>query len=104
MANITSYGRADSLVAGEVLVPLVVLKKSENSYAGFIPGFIMKNIMENTAEECFAKLKIYLTQKLRILKETGEPMPFFPDRKEIMNDFENVHQIQFIKIVSSKNN
>ena len=94
MANITSFGKADSLASGEVLIPLVVLKKSENSFAGFIPGFVMKSIVENSPEECLANLKTYLTQKLKIMKENGEPFPFFPNRNEIMKDIEkNKHLI-----------
>lgn len=103
MAKITSFGKADAIYSGEVMIPLVVLQKSENSFAGFIPGFVMKNIVESTAEECIAKLKTYLTQKLKTIKENGDTFPFFPNRQEIMKDFENVYKIEFIKVVSSKN-
>ena len=102
MAKITSFGKADSISSGDILIPLVILKKAEDTYSGFIPGFVMKNIVENTPEECFAKLKAYLTQKLKAIKENGDTFPFFPDRKEIMKDFENVYKVEFIKIVSNK--
>lgn len=102
MTKITSFGKADSLATGEIMIPLVILKKTQDTYSGFIPGFVMKNIVENTPEECFAKLKVYLNQKLKSIKENGDTFPFFPNRKEILKDFENVYKIEFIKIVSNK--
>ena len=106
MVKITSFGKADSLASGEVMIPLVVLKNpnsTNSAYAGFIPGFVMKNIVESTPEECFAKLKSYLAQKIKTIKENGDTFPFFPNRQEIIKDFENVYKIEFIKIVSNKN-
>lgn len=101
MAKITAFGKADSLSAGEVMIPLVVLKKSEDSYSGFIPGFVMKNVVEDTSEKCFARLKNYLIEKLKMIKQNGDTMPFFPKREEIMKDFENVFKIEFIKVTKS---
>lgn len=104
MANITSFGRADSLASGEVMIPLVVLKNPNGTnaaFSGFIPGFVMKNIVEASPEECLSKLKSYLTQKLKIMLENNEPFPFFPTRAEIMREFDGVHSIDFIKITSN---
>ena len=104
MVRVTSFGNADSLASGEVMIPLVVLKNETNnvvSYTGFIPGFVMKNVTEATPEECFSKLKNYLNQKLKTMLEENQTFPFFPTRAEIMSDFKNVHKIEFIKIKSS---
>lgn len=104
MAQITTFGKADSLASGEVMIPLVILKRDyddKSSYAGFIPGFVMKNIVEDSKEECIAKLKAYLSQRLKAMMQNGEEFPFFPTKAEIMKDFENVYSVDFIKITSN---
>lgn len=104
MAQITTFGKADSLSAGEIMIPLVIIKRDyddKSSFAGFIPGFVMKNIVENSKEECLAKLKNYLSQRLKAMMKNGEEFPFFPTKDEIMKDFENVYSVDFIKITSN---
>lgn len=107
MKNTTLF-QADALEHyGELHIPLVILKnESPNStfpYLGFIPGFLMKNINGTTIDECKSKLKEYLIQKLKIMKQNNEPFPFFPTREEIMKDFSGVELIEFVKITKSKN-
>lgn len=104
----TSFGKVDALAQnGELHIPLVILKnESQNStfpYLGFIPGFLMKNINGTTIEECKTKLKEYLIQKLKIMKQNNEPFPFFPTKEEIMKEYSNVEVVEFIKITTSKN-
>ncbi|MBQ7884667.1 MAG: hypothetical protein IJ318_01045 [Clostridia bacterium] len=104
MTKVSQFGKPDSLALGEVLIPLVVLKQNQNveSYAGFIPGFVMKNIVEESAPSCLEKLKKYLMQKLDIMTKQNQEFPFFPTRAEIMADFQNVYSIDFVKVKSAK--
>ncbi len=101
----TSYGKIDALAeTGELSVPLVVLKNdiknSSSRFIGFIPGFLMKNIISNEKEECMLKLKTFLKKKLKVMMKNNEPFPFFPSKQEILKEYDNVELIEFIKIKS----
>ena len=100
------YGKIDALAqTGKLSIPLVVLKntaQNSNSYIGFIPGFLMKNISANTSEQCIKNLKEYLTTKLKTMIKQNEPFPFFPTEEEIRKDWDNVEIIEFVCVKSDK--
>ena len=102
----TSYFKTDALAeTGELLIPLVFIKNicktGNTNYIGFIPGFLMKNISAETLQECKSSLKDFLMNKLKQLKKSGEPFPFFPNKEQILKSYENVDSVEFIKIKSN---
>ena len=101
MARVTNFGAVDAMQAGELLVPLVVVK-SNNVYNGFVPGLTFNYVENQNKEECFKLLKEKTTNFIKDMVKTNKPFPFFPNKKEIMEDFENVVEVRFIKITSAK--
>ena len=88
-------------VNGEIKLPLVVCKE-KNQYVGFVPGFIMKTIVEKDIDICKIKLKDYAKQEVMRMSKNKQPFPFFPSEEEIFEDFQNVKYLEFIKIKKSK--
>lgn len=101
MARITNFGSVDSLQNGEQLVPLVVVRK-DSAYHGFVPGLIFNYVEATNKEECFKNLKEKTLNFIKTMIKEEKPFPFFPNKKEIMEDFESVVDIKFIKIFSAK--
>lgn len=103
MLNVHNSGTVDALKElGSLSVPMVIIKEDNiSTYKGFIPGFVMKNVINETLDGCKADLKKYLKQKLVTMAKNNLPFPFFPTKEEILKDFDNVVSVEFIKISSS---
>lgn len=102
----TTIQGVDALAqSGELSIPLVISKKEgkENkvSYIGFIPGFLMKNIIADNVNDCKTELKNFLMNKLKQLMKNNEPFPFFPTKVEILKNYDNIESIDFIKVKSN---
>ena len=99
-------GMPDSMaISGEVLIPIVLLKssyKDSKNFIGFIPGFLMKNIVNEDEQLCKQKVKEYLINKLKLMKENNEVFPFFPTKEEIMKEYDNVYSVDFVKVKSDE--
>jgi len=101
--TITSHGRIDALKqSGKLFVPLTIIKQSTCEYIGFIPGILMSNITAKTEQECLTILKNFMHQKLKAMMQNKEPFPFFPDKKEIYEDYKNVCRVELVKIFTNK--
>ena len=106
MPRITCAGKTNTLKENnELKMPLVVIYKKENGtteYHGFIPGMTTKNYISKTKEDCKSGLNKLAKELVTQYVKTKTSFPFFPTKEEILNDFENVVDVTFIKIVSSK--
>lgn len=102
--RISSNGEIDALEVEKVLyAPLCVAKDTNTKmYLGFIPGFLMKNIEAPTIEDCKKDLKAYLQNKLKTMVKNNEPFPFFPSKKEILEDYKNIVDIEIVKLYKNK--
>lgn len=101
-----SFGVADSLsVNGEISLPLVVIFKTKldkKYFHGFIPGITKNDIVSEQLEECKKLLKDTAKTIINEYGESNIPFPFFPTKQELLEDFNNVCYISFIKIKSNK--
>ena len=107
MVKITTFGKLDALsTCGELRAPMVVLCEKDDdgkkAYIGFVPGILMDNVVSSSKEDCKAKLKEQTMNVLGLKKKKKSEFPFFPNKEEIMQDFENVADVSFIKISSHK--
>ena len=103
MAKLTSFGKADSLaISGEIKMPLVVVRADTSKYNGFIPGLTAEDVIETNLNNCKQKLNTLAKEIVTAMAQNNVEFPFFPTKKEIMQDFENVVDISFITIKSNK--
>jgi len=97
------FGKADSLsISGEINMPLVIIKNSNNTFNGFIPGLTKNDIVSDSLDLCKINLKEQALNIIKDYKKNNTPFPFFPTKEELLKDFENVCYISFIKIKSTK--
>ena len=101
--RITSYGLADAMIASkEVKAPLVIIKRTDDggnvTYAGFVPGFVANDIIDENIEIVKTNLEKFAKERILEMLNSNKPFPFFPTKEEILNDFENVEYIKFIKL------
>lgn len=92
-------------ITGELMVPLLILKTGNKdivSYAGLVPGLLMKNVISPTPEKCLEDLKQYIKIRFKTMLDKEEPFPFFPSKEEIEKDYDNIISLTFIKIKSNK--
>ena len=73
---------ATSVVDGKVSIPLVFTLEG-SQYHGFVPGIVMKDIVEQTIEECQIKLISFIKSMI----DNKQPFPFFPTNDEIKKDY-----------------
>lgn len=88
-----------------ISIPLVFVKKNNNGiiqYNGFVPGFYMNDIVEKQLEVCQQRLEATIKQKIKNRLSKGQHLPFFPDNKEIISDF-NPIAIKRMNIKIKKN-
>ena len=106
MARITCFGKTDSLsVNTEIKMPLVIIKNSsQDQYLGFIPGINHEDIQSNSLEESKQNLHNFAKELIKNYAKKNKPFPFFISKEQILEDFENVVDISFIKIKSNKRN
>lgn len=98
----TSYGIANSMIASkELKAPLVIVKKIDGGnvkYCGFIPGINENDIISSNIETVKIELNKFAKEKFLDMLNSNKPFPFFPTKEEIMNNFENVEYIKFLKL------
>ncbi len=102
MARITKLFVPDALaVEKELNMPLVITRVVEDDvelYHGFVPGLTKEDCISPSLDSCKARLKKDADKLVdKYLKENIE-FPFFPTKEEIIEDFENVCYIKFIKL------
>lgn len=106
MARVTNYGSADALKqSGELNVPLVVIKEildGKVEYRGFIPGIKFNFFTAKTKTECESGLKLLASGYIKEYAKNNKDFPFFPNKKDIYEEYSNVVSVSFIKIKSSK--
>ena len=73
----------------QLSVPLVVTLEN-NSYHGFVPGIVMKDITDTNLNSCKEKLFLFATKKIKEMILQKKKLPYFPDNDMIKQDFENV--------------
>ena len=99
----TSYGIADAMIASkELKAPLVIIKRIDDggkiTYAGFVPGFVANDIIDENIETVKTKLEKFAKERIVDMLNNKKPFPFFPTKEEILNDFENVEYVKFLKL------
>ena len=77
----------------ELSIPLV-LTKEDGMYHGFVPGFVMNDIVLEDKEQCADQLKVYAKDYLARLEKSDLPYPRFPSNEEIKVDFKKVVYIK----------
>ena len=88
-----------------VKIPLVICderNEKAGAFCGFVPGLVMKDISSKYLESCKKRLLAVVKVKVLNMIKNGEPFPFFPDEKEIREDFKNVVDINYIKLHKNK--
>ena len=80
----------------QLLIPLVFTLEN-NKYHGFVPGFVMKDIVNDNLDECKKMLTQYVESQVMKMAETNTKFPYFPEDSEILNDFKNITCITRIK-------
>ena len=75
-----------------VLIPLVFILENEK-YHGFVPGFVMKDIISSNLNECKKMLTNYVKTEVKKMIEENIDFPYFPEDGEIKEDFKNVVDI-----------
>ena len=100
--RVTKLFVPDAMQENKVLnVPMVITRVEEEGvevYHGFVPGLTKEDSIAVSIDACKKLLKEE-TEKLvdKYLKE-GKEFPFFPTKEEIIQDFDGVCQITFIKL------
>lgn len=75
-----------------VLIPLVFILENEK-YHGFVPGFVMRDIISSDLNECKKMLTNYVKTEAKKMIEENIDFPYFPEDGEIKADFKNVVDI-----------
>ena len=104
MARTTCFGKTDSLsINEEIKMPLVVIKdNTQQQYLGFIPGINHEDIKSNSLTQCKQNLNEFAKKIIQDYAKNNNPFPFFISKEQIIEDFQNIEHISFIKIKSSK--
>ena len=102
MAKTTKLFTPDALVVqGNLNIPLVITKVIEDDvelYHGFVPGFTKEDCVSPDLDSCKRRLKEAAEKLIDQYLQEGKEFPFFPTKDEIIEDFEGVCNIRFIKI------
>ena len=80
-----------------ISVPLVIVKGT-NKYQGFVPGFVMKDIVSENLEDCKQKLIEHTKNLIKTRIKNNQGFPFFPTNEEIKQDFKNVVLIKRMNV------
>ncbi len=102
MPKITKLFIPDSLaINAELKIPLVYTKVIEDEvevYHGFVPGLTLKDSVATSLEACKELLQENVNVIIDKYLDDKKPFPFFPEKEQIINDFEGVCHISYIKI------
>lgn len=91
--DITKNGNTDDVLS----IPLVIMQ-NQGVYQGFVPGFVMKDIIDEDLEECKKKLVEHTKKVVKTKVNNNQVFPFFPTNEEIKKDFKNVVLIKRVNI------
>lgn len=86
-----------NVVDGKVSIPLVITKES-GKYHGFVPGIVMKDVIEQNITDCETILKDHVRKYVLKVREDKVAYPFFPSNEEIKQDFKNVVLIKRLSV------
>ena len=96
------FGAVDSLaISDEINIPLVIIynkKLDKKTYHGFVPGLTKNDVVDENVELCKNKLKEVAKEIIVKHKKNNLPFPYFPSKDEILQDFQNVCYLSFIKL------
>ena len=88
-----------------IILPMVIRKRkidNEIKFTGFVPGFYEKDIIEDNLEKCKELLLERTKEKVSKMLKDDSPLPFFPTKEELMEDFNDIVHITFIKVPNTK--
>ena len=80
-----------------VSIPLVITKEA-NGFHGFVPGFVMQDIVDTSQQECMQKLVEFVKIQVKYFIKNNLQFPQFFENDLITKDFKNVVQIKRITI------
>ncbi len=78
-------------------IPLVIMH-TNNVYQGFVPGFVMKDVVDSNLDSCKQKLLVYVKQIIKTKITNNQSFPFFPTNEQIKQDYKNVILIKRINV------
>ena len=81
----------------KVSIPLVFTKEN-GLYHGFVPGILMKDIIDATLDACSKNLLEFIKEDIKNKIRNKFPFPYFPTNEEIKADFDNVVLIKRISV------
>lgn len=88
-----------------IILPMVIRKRkieNEIKFTGFVPGFSAQDIIKDDLEQCKKILFERTKEKVSKMLEDNSPLPFFPTKEELMEDFNDIVHITFIKVPNTK--
>ena len=83
----------ENINVGVVSIPLVITKEN-GKYHGFVPGFVMKDFIDENKEKCLENLTIYIKNTAKDFVKNKKQFPDFPTNEDIKNDFKYVVTIK----------
>jgi len=89
----------------DLIVPMVIRKRKINEkmmFTGFVPGFEGRDVIEENIDDCKKKLSSKTQKTVEKMLKENSPFPFFPTKEELMQDFDDVVSICFVKIPNNK--
>lgn len=102
MAKTTKLFVPDAMqMQGQLNVPLVITKVIEDDvelYRGFVPGLTTEDCVSPSLDTCKERLRQDAEKMIDKYLKEGKEFPFFPTKEEIIEDFDGVCNIRFIKI------
>lgn len=85
----------------EICLPMVIRYRKVDgdfAYTGFIPGITTKDVIEKDFEKCKELLKEETKKIVIQYLEEKKIFPLFPTKEELLEDFDDIKSISFIKI------
>ena len=89
----------------ELTLPMVIRKRKINQltkFTGFVPGIYEQDVVEDTLEKCRELLFERTKARVKEMIKENSPFPFFPTKEEILQDFDDVVSITFVKVPTQK--
>lgn len=85
----------------EISLPMVIRYRKVNgvlTYTGFIPGMTKKDVIDSDFETCKNLLKEETKKLVLRYLEEKKIFPLFPTKEELLEDFDDIKSISFVKI------
>ena len=81
----------------KISIPLVFTRE-DGKIHGFVPGIVMKDIIEDNTKDCEKNLKEHVKKFVIQTRKEQMPFPFFPTNEQIKRDFKHVVLIKRVNI------